>query len=130
MIDHESRIRALMVSLPKITAKFGQRVYAARSLPAGYKPEQGPALLFTTRGGTQLYHSRVLVPSVQMRVYGATEAMVRGATQALYDALNDTKSLDVPYIRMENGTLPTLINEPNVGWPFMLLFFTFHILNS
>jgi len=129
MIDIEANIRALLSTLPKITAVFGARVYAARSLPPGYRPEAGPGLLFTIRGGGQEFHSQFYRPSIQCRVYAANEAQARNASGKLYDALNDTQARGFAWIRMEDGTLPVLLNEPATGWPYVLSFFSFQVQN-
>lgn len=129
MIDIDAKIRALLVSKPAITAIFGNRVYAARSLPVGYMPDQGPALLFNVRGGGQEYSSQAYAPSVQIRVYAATEGAARQASRAVYDAINDVQARGFAYIRMESGTLPTLLDEPVTNWPYVLSYYTFNTLN-
>jgi len=108
---------------------FGTRVYIARSLPAGYKVADGAALLAMVRGGGQAYSSQMYWPSVQFRCYAATEGEARAAGRALYDALNDTQARGVAWMRMEEGTLPVLMNEPGTNWPYMLAFFTVAMQN-
>jgi hypothetical protein len=129
MIDIEATIRAYLVTLTDLTAIFGTRIYAARSLPPGYRAEQGAALLMTIRGGGQEYHSQLYLPSVQLRAYAATEEEVRAASMAIYDALNDTKARGFAWIRMEDGTLPVLLNEPGTNWPYMLSYYSIQVLN-
>lgn len=129
MIDIESKIRALLVKLPDVTAAFGARIYAAHSLPPGYDVSTGPALLFTIRGGSQRYHSQAYDASIQCRVYAATEAAARQASGLLYDAVNDTQARSFAWMRLEDGTLPVLLNEPAAGWPYMLSFYRFQVQN-
>ncbi len=130
MIDIHAKIRAYLASLPGVTAAFGGRIYASRTLPAGYKPEQGPACLFAIRGGGQDFSSKLLTPSVQFRIYAVTEAEVIKATTALYDAINDTQSRGICYARLEDGTLPQMLSEPVMEWPYMLMYIKFHIQNE
>jgi hypothetical protein len=129
MIDTESVLRAHLATLAEVTAQFGPRIYAGRYLPSGYKPTQGPALLFMTRGGGQDYSSKLMEPSVQFRVYAATEANCRHAAQALYDGLNDQQARQISYSRMEDGTIPTLLAEPGSDWPYILMYFKMHMQN-
>lgn len=129
MLDLEAAIRAHLGSLAALTAVYGNRMYAARSLPPEYRSEDGPGLLFMIRGGGQEFHSQLYKPSVQFRSYAATEREARTAARALYDALNDTQGRGFAWIRLEEGTLPTLLNEPGTNWPFVLSFYRFQIQN-
>jgi hypothetical protein len=134
MVDIDATIRAHLASLPALQAAFsgpgpGIRIFASRNLPAGYSPEKGPALLFSMRGGGQDFSSKLHVSSVQFRAYGADELTARSADRALYDAINDTQARGIAYIRLDDGTLPVLLNEPETGWPYMLSYYRFHIHN-
>lgn len=129
MIDIEATIRKHLAGLASLQAAFGGRIYAGRGLPAGYKTSDGPAVLFSIRGGGQAYHSQLYMPSVQFRVYAATETAARAADRALYDAINDTQARAIAYMRLEDGTMPTLLNEPDTGWPYMLSYYRFHVQN-
>lgn len=127
MIDIEATIRAHLVTLAGIQAVFGSRVYMARALPPGYRPSDGPALLGMPRGGAQEFHSKLYRVSIQFRVYAETEAKARDAFQKLYAALNDTAARNIPYVRLEEGTMYMLLNEPETDWPYILSFFTFQL---
>jgi len=129
MIDIEATIREYLAEQTEISATFGKRIYAARSLPAGYTPDRGPGLLLNVRGGGQAFHSNLYTPSVQMRIYGKTEADVRAAANQLYEAINDTQSREFAYVRMQEGTLPSLLNEPGTNWPYVLCYYTFQVRN-
>lgn len=130
MIDIDATIRAHLVGLPALTAIFGARIYMARALPAGYRVDEGPALLGMVRGGGQEFHSQLYRPSVQFRVYAQTEAEARAAFVGLYNALNDTVARGIPYIRQEDGTMYILLNEPETDWPYILCYFTFQLHND
>jgi len=129
MTDVEAVVRAWLISLAEITAAFGKRVYSGRYLPSKYTPDLGAAVLFMMRGGGQDYSSKVLQPSVQFRIYGSTEGVARKASQALYDGINDQQARQICYARMEEGTIPVLLTEPGSDWPYVLMYFKFHIQN-
>jgi hypothetical protein len=129
MIDVKAIIRAWIASLPELTSAFGKRVYAGRYLPSGYLPGQGPACLFAPRSGEQDFSSHLFAPSIQFRVYAETEAKAEEASRLLYDALNDQQYRQISYARMEDGTFPQLLSEPGSDWPYVLLYFKFHVQN-
>lgn len=130
MVDIESAVRFFLSTLPDLTQIFGTRIFTGRNLPAGYKPGNGAALLLMVRGGDQDFSSRVLMPSIQFRIYAETEKEARQASQALYKGINDQKNRQIIFSRMESGTLPVLLSEPGTDWPYVLTFFKFHIQNE
>ena len=130
MVDIDAVIRAWLGTLAGITSAFGNRIYAGRLLPPGYKPEQGKALLFAARSGQQDFSSKIMTPSMQFRIYGATEKDVREGMKDLYDAINDQKYQKIVYCRMEDGTGPVLLTEPGTNWPYILIFFRMHVRND
>jgi hypothetical protein len=130
MTNVESVIRAYLASVSAITALVGTRIYASQNLPAGYKVSIGPAILLAPRGGGQDYSSKVLTPSVQFRCYAATETLARQVSSALYAALNDHAGGGFKYARLDEGTYPTLLSEPDTNWPYMLSFYQFSMANQ
>ena len=130
MVDIEAAIRAYLAGLQGVTAAFGKRIYASRLLPSGYKPEQGPACLFAVRGGGMDFSSKLFSPSVQFRIYAQDEVKTREVAGKLFDAINDTKARGIIYARMEDGTIPTLMTEPDSNWPYILIFFKFFLTNE
>lgn len=122
MIDLEFVFRNLLTSLPAITSHFQDRIFFARSTPPSYRVDNGPALLVTVRGGDQDYTSQLFHPSFQMRCYAKTEKEAREACRHTITALNDTQARGMPWIRMEDGTIPVLLNEPSTDWPYMLFY--------
>jgi len=130
MIDVEAVVRSWLITIDKLTAEFGTRIYAGRYLPSGYKTADGPALLFAVRGGRQDYSSKILESSMQFRVYGETEGEARKASQAVYDGINDQQARGICYARMEEGTMPVLMTEPGSDWPYVLMYFKFFIQND
>ena len=130
MIDVDAVIRTYLSSKAGIVSVFGTRIYAARFLPATYTPALGPACLFLPRGGSQDYSSQVVTPSIQFRIYAATEKSVRTAASAIYDGVNDTKGRGVAYARLDDSTLPVMLTEPDTNWPYMLMYIVFHIVKQ
>ena len=111
-----------MASFPAISAVCGARVYAGRRLPAGYNVTDGPAVLMATRGGTAQFHSQVWRASLTMRVYAESESLARSTAGLVHDAINDTQSQTLVYVRLEDGTLPMLLSDAETGWPFVLMY--------
>jgi hypothetical protein len=130
MVDVEAVIRKRVADLPAMQAVFGNRVYAGRRLPNGYNPTQGAAALLAVRGGGLSYSSKLISVSVQFRVYAETEAKAKKATMKLFDAVNDTQWPQVKFARMEAGTVPTILTEPETDWAFGVLFVRVWVENS
>ena len=128
MTDIEAAIRTWLASIAGIAAIAGQRIIASVSLPDGYRPDQGPALLFKVQGGGQDYSSQVLNPRVQFQSYAETEADARRLDRAVYDGINDRQFTGIKMARLD--VLPVLLAEPETGWPFVLTFYRFWIANS
>lgn len=130
MVDVEAVVRENLAGLAGVRAVFGSRIYAGVNLPAGYKPQDGVALLLAMRGGSQDFSSKLFSVSIQVRVYAESEAQARQAAKHLYDELNDSKARRVCYARMESGTMPVLLLEPETNWPYVLMFFRIFIQNA
>ena len=133
MVDVEAVIRAHLVAqttpaLEALYALTADRIYASQSLPTDYRPADGPAILFTTRGGGQDYSSAILRPSVQYRCYAKDEEKARDAYRALYDALNDQSGVGITQSRLE--TQGQLLTDPESTWPYVLCAFQHSIRNS
>lgn len=116
-------VRRFLLAQAELQALFGQRIYAARNLPSGYEPKNGAALVINNRGGNQHFSSEVHTLSLQCRVYAATESLAQDLCWKIYEVCNDRTSREIVYMRMEDGTMPQIINEPVVGWPIGLIFF-------
>lgn len=128
MIDIDATIHAYLIQQAGLTVLAGPRIFASLYLPKGYKPADGPALLFSPRGGAVDYSSLVLNPSYQFRSYGKTLASARELDRALFDALNDVSYCDIKSARMEAIGQP--LQEPDTGWPFVLSFYRIFIGNN
>jgi hypothetical protein len=128
MIDTDAEIREYLVGQASLTVLAGQRIYASLYLPKGYTPDDGPALLFSPRGGAIDYSSLVLNPSYQFRSYGKTLEKARELDRALFDALNDISYCDIKSARMEAIGQP--LQEQGTGWPFVLSFYRIFLGNN
>jgi len=141
--DALATVRTYLATIAGITAitGTGKRLVAGPNLPAGYKPQDGSALLFNVRSGSQDYTSGMLNPSIQFRSYGGFdegERVMQGNAaawaldQALYDGVNDKtyEAGNIAFFRLEDGTFPVLLNEPGTDWPYVLSFYRVHIRNN
>ena len=128
MRDVEATIRAHLLTDTALTALVGTRIYAGTSLPAGYTPDDGPAVLLGVRGGADTYSGATLMPSVQFRSYGADDATARSVDRALYDALVDVAGLHVRTAQLE--TIGQLMNDPETDWPYMWSAYRVWVVNS
>jgi hypothetical protein len=118
VIDADATLRAFLMNSGEIIALTGARVYASAHLPAGYKPGDGPALVFQSVGGRPDYTSAMLSYPYQFRAYGLTPALARSLDQALFGALDCARS---SLIRQAECTvLGQLLQEPDTLWYFVL----------
>ena len=125
MVDIDAVITEYLETQPGLTVHTQERLYASISLPKGYDPSNGKALLFNVRGGTPDYSSLVLRPSMQFRSVGKTEAEARELDRALFDALNDASYCKIKMAQLE--TIGQLLRFPATGWPFVLSFYRLFI---
>lgn len=121
MIDSNAVIKAALLANAPLVVLTGQRIWAARNLPAaGYQPSQGGAIVFRTRGGGVTYNNKMQFPSVQFKCYGPTEE----AAMAVYRALFDVLSSPSGAIRSPVMDILGQPAEEENGWPFVLTFYT------
>lgn len=125
MIDPEKTLRRYLAA--RLVATFGSRIYAGRNLPDGLEIGDGAALLFATRGGMQEFHNQTWWASMAVRVYAATETAARSAAAAVFDEINDQQDGKLIYMRMEDGTVPTVLREVDTNWPFVLMYVRIYV---
>jgi hypothetical protein len=133
MTDLEAVLYSYFASVTALTSTLGTFeggtcLYASNDLPEGYRaPEHGPAVLFKVRGGDQSFSSKQLAPSVQFQCFASTEAKARTVVYAVFEAVNDQRAAGIKWCRVE--TLPQIVIEPSVGWPYGLLYAQFWMDN-
>lgn len=131
MINFATALRAYLVAQPSLAALVGSRVWAEEEMPPpGYKPSDGAAIAFRTRGGgvQGQQHSFLLRPSIQFKVYGATKAAALQAWRALFDAMDHPASATIRAAELETMGQP--LYEPDTGWPFVLAFYIVTFANE
>lgn len=129
MIDLDETIRDYLASIPMIAALTGGKVYAGTSLPIGYQPSLGPAILLAARGGRPDYLQVLLRPSIQLRAYAATLLQARDLDRAIYDGVHD-KAGHRGFVKWARcDVLGQALEAPETGWPFVLSYYTFTLAN-
>lgn len=118
MIDADATLRAFLAAESSLTALTSTRIYAASHLPAGFTPNNGPALLFQSVGGQPDYSSAILSYTYQMRSYALTPTLARGLDRMLFAVLNESRSSKIR--QAEATVLGQLLQEPDTEWYFVL----------
>lgn len=122
MVDVHAVVRAFLLADVTLAALVGSRVYAGRDVPPpGYKPDDGAAITFRTRGGGPDYDDAMVNASLQFKCYGASELAAWTCYRTLYDALHNGHNDSLAHARCE--ILGTLLEEPETEWMFVLGFF-------
>ena len=122
MIDAPDILRDYLLSRSAITTLVGTRIWAQMTYPpSGYKPSQGAALVFKTRGGAPDYTQAHLLLPWQLKSYGATIYIASALDRAIADALFDARWGDILESSMEQAGQP--IPEPETDWPCILSFY-------
>jgi hypothetical protein len=125
MIDPHT---AIMTYLEAKAGLAGVTIVAGRSEPnEGYKPSDGPCIVFKTRGGAGDYEDALLFPSVQFKCYEATEKAAFDLYGDLRDALQHGRGSQVAWAKEEMLGQP--LYEPDTLWPFILAYFDVTIRN-
>jgi len=107
----------------------GVSIYAGEDEPpAGYKPANGAAIVFRTRGGEDDDVRAVMTASIQCKCYGATPALAMGTAHKLHAALVDAKSSKI--LAAERETMPMPLREPETDWPYALVFYSVMVIDQ
>lgn len=121
MIDVHTAILDFLLRDAALRDLVGERMYAGRNVPpVGYLPEQGPCVVFKTRGGRPDYEDALLMPSVQFKCYGADEVTAGVVYRMLFDALQSRAGGGI--LHAESETLGEPLEEPETEWRFVLSF--------
>lgn len=122
MIDAADVLRDYLLTNTAITTLVGTRIWAPMTYPPdGYKPSQGAALVFKTRGGAPDYTQAHMLLSWQIKSYGATLLVASALDRAVADALFDARWGDILESSMEQAGQS--IPEPDTDWPCILSFY-------
>lgn len=123
-VDVHSALRAyLAAQLP------GTSVWAGVSFPpAAYKPADGPAVAFRTRGGEETEEDQLLVPSFQFKVYGEDPKDAWTNYLALDAALKAPADSAIGWAVQEGMGTPLV--EPDSGWDFVLAYYRVIVRNT
>lgn len=126
MIDVPGSIVAYLSEQPTLTALTGERIWGERLFPVpGYKPADGGAIVFATRGGT-LDYANVLNPRIQFKCYGITPLAANAVYRALYDVLHEAKTGTFAQALCE--TLGQPLQDERTEWFFVLTYYRFWFL--
>jgi len=121
MID-ASLILYTYLTQTTLTSLTGDRLWAERLVPLpDYKPHQGQAICFRSRGGPIDYGSQLLRISFQFKCYGLDEARAMAGYRALFDVLHDATHQEMAHAGLEIAG--QTLREPDTDWPFVLSFF-------
>lgn len=103
-------------------AYVGNHLYAGVDVPpVGYKPTDGPALCFKTRGGRIADSEAVIDASVQFKCYGVDQVEADTCYRTLVDSLHVHGAALVRWAFVDVIGQP--IVEPATGWYAVLTFF-------
>lgn len=132
MIDAAKVFRDYLASKDALVDEIGTRLWAELDTPPkGYKPEQGAALVFRESTGGAEAADRIERTRWQMKIYGPSVYAIRDAYLALRDVLVQENSYQRAGIRsIEVESVSALLEEPETGWDFKLLFVTTRIKSA
>lgn len=119
-----STLRTYLAAQSDLTDLTGSRLWAALTFPpVGYKPDDGGAVVFNSRGGPGLsYNSQLLTDSIQFKCYAADELAALTLYGVLVDVLHEGTGTGIRIAELEIAG--QMLREPDpVGWPFVLTFF-------
>jgi hypothetical protein len=129
VIDAPAVLHDYLMSQGPLTALIGTRLWAEVDSPPDegqnrYKPADGPAIAFKSRGGQPDYTNAILHLSWQLKVYGLNTAANNNARRrtylALMDALHDP--LGRGGVQAQIEVAGQTLTEPRTGWDYTLIF--------
>jgi hypothetical protein len=111
------------------------RLFVGTELPAGYHPDQGPALLISSRDtrpvGDGSVHRALVEVSAQFLSYGPTQEEAWKAPSVLYYHLERQAQrggkVRGAYAESIGQPLPP---DPDTGWPAVLAYYQFTIVSE
>jgi len=136
MINITQDILEKLEATAAVTAIASTRIWGDRNTPPKqYRPDDGPALVFSKRGGVPGYDARVLYGSYKFKFYGATNSAsispqlsAFNLYAAVYDTLQDGTFANIRFLGAE--MLDQDMEEFALNWPYKLAFFEFVAING
>lgn len=128
-VDWRKELRDYLMAQARLTMLTSSRIYAAPWLPTNYKPSDGAALLYTSRGGGEDYSSGTLRVSVQFRAFGLTQNDAIAVDKALWTVLNDKPKAGT-CMKMARLEVPgQILLDPDTEWIFSLIYYQIYFTN-
>lgn len=122
MTDVHEAIRDYLLTTT-LAQRVGSRIYAGRDVPPpGYKPTDGPCVVFRARGGDIRSDEALVQASIQCRCYGVSERDAYVTYNALVSALHARRGGLMRWAFLEIIGQP--MTEPATGWDVILSFFS------
>jgi len=122
MIDSDACLLSFLMNQPTLIAKTSTRLWSRRSEPVpGYKPSDGSAIVFRSRGGAPDYSRALLGQSWQFKVYGLTEDIANETYRTLVDVLDEAQSGNLKWAALEISG--QILTEQKPSWIYVLCYF-------
>ena len=130
MVDASLVLLTHLEAQSALTALTSTRIWAETSEPPpSYKPSDGQAICFKTRGGTGFDEQDAIYNvSFQFKCYGATRLLATELFRTLNNILHSTAGIGIKMGNLEAP--PETLQEPDTGWYFTLAFYTVMVTNS
>lgn len=125
MNDAADIVRDYLLTVSAITALTTTgRIWAELTYPpttgTRYTPTTGAAIVFKSAGGGFLASNALLRNRWQFKFYGPDVYAIRAVYLATMDAMHDAAGLGI--LSSQPEAPGTMLNDPESGWPFMLVF--------
>ena len=121
-VDETKAVLDYLQAQSAITALTSTRLWADVDEPSpSYKPNDGVGICFKVRGGIDLDPNVLMSPSLQFKIYGASEATCRQAARVLHDNFDERANKDILTVYRE--TMPVTLQEPETDWIYCLVFY-------
>lgn len=132
MPDRFTIVREFLLAQPALTALIGDRIEVGGPLSgtdgtisAQFDINDGPAIVYNTRGGTRDETDLIILQSFQFLCYAIDTVTAMRVADTLYSVLRGKKSRYILYA--DQDTEPQLSQESAADWPFAFSFWTIRI---
>lgn len=124
MVDLDAAARNLAASSSELSTAVNGRIWAGTTVPPGYDPASGGAVLLTNRGAPTRYDN-ILETSVQVRCYGSDGPDAWATYQLTHAALHERSGAGVRWSVAEQ--VGQLVTEPVSDRHYILAFYRMFI---